>query len=92
MVDYLSGFQGQSKATQVKEAEYAIVNISKKDLLKIITVFEILPYKSYENKRPKHEPNDIYFCLSRQLAKCMMRSDALNSHIYSVKTEITSPY
>ena len=40
--------------------------------------------------RPKHEPTDSYFYLSRQLAKCMMRYDVLNSHIYPVKIEITA--
>ena len=40
-------------------------------------------------KRPKHEPTDFYFYLARQLAKCMVRSDAFNSHVYPVITEMT---
>ena len=75
-------FQGQSKATQIKKARYAIRNISEKDLLNIIREFEISPYKSYEKKRPKYEPTDSYFYLSRQLAKCIMRSDTLNWNDY----------
>ena len=55
---YLSGFQGQSKATQIQKARYAIVNVIKKDLSKIIKEFKKLPYESYEKKRPKHEPTD----------------------------------
>ena len=59
-----------------------------KDLSKIIREFEKLPYKSYEGSSPKHDPTDSYFYLSRQLAKCMMRYDALNSHVYPIRTEM----
>ena len=65
---------------------YAILNVSKKDLSKIIREFEKLPYESYEKKRPKHEPTDSYFYPAIQLAKCMMRADALNSDNYPVRT------
>ena len=47
-----------------KKAMYTIVNVSKKDPSKIIREFEIFPYKSYEKKRPKYEPNDSYFYLA----------------------------
>ena len=40
---------------------------------------------------PKHEPTHSYFYPARQLLKCMMRDDALNLHVYPVKTEITAP-
>ena len=60
-----------------------------KDLSNIIREFDNLPYKSYVKRRPKHDPTESYFCLARQLAKCMMRYDALNSHVYPVTTEIT---
>ena len=40
-------------------------------------------------KRPKHEPTEIYFYLLIQPAKCMVRSDAFNSYIDSVLTEMT---
>ena len=43
----------------------------------------------YVQKRPKHEPTNSYFYLERQLAKCMMRADALNSHVDPVRTEMT---
>ena len=46
---------------------------------------------SYEKKRPKHEPTDSYFRLSRQLVKCMMRSDNLNWYYHGVYTEMTAP-
>ena len=71
-VDYLSRYQGQSKATQIKKARYAIRNISKKDLLKIIKEFDKLPHQSYEKKRPKYEPTGRYFYPARQLLKCTM--------------------
>ena len=57
-VDYLSGFQGRIKVTQIKKARYDIGNVSKKNLSKIIKEFKKLPYKSYEKKMPKHEPTD----------------------------------
>ena len=90
-VDYLSGFQVQSKSTQIQKQRYAIGNFSKKYLSKIISDFEKLPYESYEKKRPKHKPTDSYFYVARQLAKCMMRSDTLNSHVYPERTEMTDP-
>ena len=45
-------------------------------------------YKSYESRIPKHEPTDSYFYLAMQLAKCLMRADALNSHVYPVGNEM----
>ena len=56
-----------------------------KDLSKIIREFDKFPYKSYEIRRPKHDPTDSYFYLARQLDKCMMKSDALNSENYPVR-------
>ena len=64
-VDYLYGSHGQSKVTKYKKARYSIRNVSKKDLSKIIREFEKLPYESYERKRPKNEPADSYFYLTR---------------------------
>ena len=61
-----------------------------KDISTIIREFEKLPYESYEKKRPKHEPTDSYVYLARTLMKFMMRADALNSHGYRVRTEMTS--
>ena len=59
-----------------------------KDLSKIISEFDKSPYKRYERRRPKHDPTDSYFYLELQLANCMMRADALNSHVYPVRTQI----
>ena len=84
------GLKAKTRPNKYKKARYAIVNFSKNDLSNIIREFEILPYEIYERKRPKHDPTDSYFYLSNQLAKCMMRSDALNLHIYPVRTEITA--
>ena len=72
------GFKAKVSPHKYKKARYAIRNVSKKDLSKLIKDFEKLPFESYEKKSPKHEPTDSYFYLARQLAKCMMRADALN--------------
>ena len=58
--------------------------------MKIIREFEKLPYESYERKSLKHEPTDSYFYPERQIEKCTMRADALNSHIYPIRTEMTA--
>ena len=65
-------------------------NVSKKELSKIIREFEKFEKLPYEKKRPKHEPTDSYFYLARQLAKCMMRADALNWHGYRSYTEMNA--
>ena len=51
----------------------------------MIRDFEKPPYGSYERRRPKHETTESYFLLARKLAKCAMRADALNSHVYPVR-------
>ena len=88
-VDYLYESQGQSKAKKYNNARYSIGNVSMKDLPNIIREFENVPYKSYESRRPKNEPTYNYFYPARHLVKCMIRADALNSHVYSLRTEIT---
>ena len=85
------GFRAKVRPHQYKKARHAIRNVSKKDLSKIIKEFDKLPHQSYEKKRPKYEPTDRYFYLARQIAKCMMRADAINSHVYPVRTEMTAP-
>ena len=60
-----------------------------KDLLKIIREFENFPYKNNEIRRPKHDATESYFYLARQIEECIVRSDALNLHIYPVRTEMT---
>ena len=75
------GLKAKARPKICKKARYAIGNVSKKDMSKIIRDFDKLPYKSYEKRRPKYEPTDSYFYLPRQLAKCMMKADALNLHI-----------
>ena len=84
------GFKAKVMPQKYKKARYAIGNVSKKEISKIIREFEKLPFESYERKRTKHEPTDSYFYLARQLAKCMMRVDALNSDNYPVRTEMTA--
>ena len=83
------GLKTNVGSKKYKKARYAITNVSMKDLSKIIKEFEKLPYKGYVLKRSKMEPIDSYFYLERQLAKCMMRTDALNLHIKLLRTEMT---
>ena len=72
---------------QRNKARYAINNVSLKDISKIIKEFEKLPNEGYVQKRPNNEPTDSYLYLSRQLAKCIMRADTLNSKVDPIRTE-----
>ena len=74
-----------------KKARYAIVNVSEKELSKIIREFEKFEKLPYEKNRPKHELTDIYLYLARQLAKCMMRAYTLNWNDYGGYMKMTSP-
>ena len=80
------GLKAKARPNKCKKARYAIVNVSKKVLSMIFSEFEKILYESYERKRPKNEPTDSYFYLSRQLVNCIMIADSLNSHIYPVRT------
>ena len=57
LIAYL-GIKAKSRPKRYKKARCAIGNVSKKDLSNIIRDFEKLPYKSYERRRPKHDPTD----------------------------------
>ena len=72
-----------------KNERYAITNISIKDISKIIKKLEKLPYKGYVQKRPKQEPTDSYFYLSRHIDKCTKRAHAVNYHVDPVRTKTT---
>ena len=79
----------KTRPKKYNKGRYAIRNVSKKDISNIIRKFEKLPYESYENNMPKHEPTDSYFYLESQLVKCMMRADDPISYNYPVRMEIT---
>ena len=85
------GFKAKVRPNKYKKARYAIGNVSKYDISKIVMEFKKFERLPYEKKRPKFEPTDSYFYLARQIAKCMMRADALNSHGYPTRTEMTAP-
>ena len=85
------GLKTKSRSHKNKKARYAIGNVSKKDIFKIIREFEKFETLPYEKKRPKHEPNDSYSYIERQFAKCMMISDTFNWPNYGGYTEITAP-
>ena len=84
------GIKAKARPKRHKKSRYAIENVSMKDLSKTIRGFETLPYKCYGRRRPKENPTDSYFYLSRQVAKCMMRDDEINLHVYSIRSEMTS--
>ena len=86
------GFKTKARSQKYKKARYAIINVSEKDISKIIKEFEKNDKLPYEKKRPKHDPTDSYFHLARQLAKCMMRSNNLNGYDCGGYTKMTAPY
>ena len=59
------GLKTKVRPQKYKKSRYSIGNVSKKDLSKIIRKFEKFEKLPHENKRPKHEPTDSYFCLVR---------------------------
>ena len=85
------GFNSKVRPQRYKKARYAIVNVSKKDLSKIIKDFEKFDKLPYEKKRPKHEPTDSYFHIARQIVKCMMRSNNIIWKDHGGYTENTAP-
>ena len=85
------GFKAKARPQKYNKARYAIRNVRKKDLSKIIREFEKFGKILYEKKRPKHDPTDCYFYPAKHLAKCMMISDTLNWHNYGGYTELTDP-
>ena len=89
LIKYL-GFKAKVRPQKYKKAKYAIGNVSKKDLSKIIKEFEKIEKLPYDNKSLKNEPTDSYFHLARQPAKCMMISDNLNWHNHGGYTEMTA--
>ena len=84
------GLKVKARSKICIEARNAIVNVSKKDLSKIIREFDKLSYKRYGRSRPKHEPTYSYFYLARELVKCIMIYDALNLHVYAIRTDMTA--
>ena len=61
------GFKNKARLQKYKKSNYAIRNVSEKDLLKFIKEFEKIEKLPYEKKRPKHEPTDSYFYLENSL-------------------------
>ena len=54
-------FKSKLRPEKHKKARYAIINVSKKDLSKIIREFDIFEKLTYEKMSPKYEPTDSYF-------------------------------
>ena len=84
-------FKTKVRLPKYKKARYAIGNVSKKDLSKIIKEFDKIGKLTYVKRIPKHEPTPSYFHLVRQLANFMMRSDQLNRHNHGSYMGKTAP-
>ena len=54
----------------------------RKTFQRLLGSLKKLPYEVYEKKRPNHEPTVSNVSLARHIVECMVRSDALKSHIY----------
>ena len=63
LITYLC-FKAKVRPQKYKKARYAIGNVSKKDLSKIVREFDKFYKLSSEKKRPKHEPTNRYFYLA----------------------------
>ena len=86
-VYYLSGYQDHWMVKE-KKARYAITNVSLNEVSNIIKEFEKFTYEGYVRKRPKHEPTDSYFYLSRHLSKCTIRYDNFNLYVDPIRTQM----
>ena len=71
-------FKEKVRPQTYKKSRYAIRNVSKEDLFKIIREFEKFEKLPFKKNRPKHEPTDSYFYLARNLEKCRMISNTRN--------------
>ena len=84
------GLKAKEMPKKYRKKRYAIGNVSKKDISRIIREFEKLYYKSYESMRPRNEPTDSYFYPVRHIEKCMVRADILNLRVYHARYESVS--
>ena len=82
------GFKAKVSLQNHKKARYAIRNVSKMDLSKIIREFEIFEKLPSEKKKAIHDPTDSYLYLARQIEKCMMGSNTRNRNDYGGYTEM----
>ena len=83
-------FNTKVRPQKYKKARYAIINVSEKDLSKIIKEFEKIGKVTYVKSIPKHEPTSSYFHLVRCIVKCMMISDEHNWHDHGSYAEETA--
>ena len=58
----------------------------------MISEFDKIEKLPCEKKRLKHEPTESYFHLTREIAKCMTRSEKLNWYMHGGYKEMTAPY
>ena len=84
-------FKTKVRSSKYKMARYTFVNVSEKDLLKIIKEFEKIGKLPYKKRILKHESTPSYFHLVRKLAKGMMISNEQNWHVHVSYAEETAP-
>ena len=84
-------FNIKVRSQKYKKARYAIGNVSKKDLSKIIEDFEKIGKVPDVKRIPKHEPTYSYFHLVRCIVNCIRRSDKQNWHVHGSYAEETAP-
>ena len=82
-------FKTKVRSQKYKKARYAIRNVSKKDLSKIIKEFEKIGKVPYVKIIPKHDPTSRYYHIVRCIAECMMRYDEHNWHLHGSYAEET---
>ena len=58
-------FNAKARLQKYKKARYAIVNVSKKDLSKIIRGFDKFDKLPYDKKRHRCDPTHSYLYLAR---------------------------
>ena len=84
-------FKTKVRSQKYKKARYAIGNVSKKELSRIIKEFEKIGKVPYVKSIPKHEPTSSYYHLVRCITECMMISDEHNRHVHGSYAEETAP-
>ena len=80
-------FKTKVRSQKYKKESFAIGNVSKKELLKVIKEFEKIGKVPYVKRIPKHDPTSSYYHLVKCIAECMMRSDEHNRHAHSSYVE-----
>ena len=85
------GFKTKASFAKIKKARYAIGNVRKKYLSKIIKDFEKIGKVPYVKRILKHEPTSSYYHLVECIADCMLIFDEYNHHMHDSYVEEADP-